>query len=288
MDWSTANIQATNNKSKDLNPVEKPVGVFVGSTSGIGEHAAYAMARFTGKPKIYIVGRNASAGERIIANLKGIQSAGTYQFLQHDLSLIKEAEKLANVILKQETKVNVLALTCGSFNMKETTTPEGFDFKQTIFLYSRWKIIDMLMPLVNRAAELGEPARVNNMLNPGRGGPVDKEYFIRRGSYKLEEMLTFNCRTANLLVMKYARMYPAISVMHTYPGYVRTNIMRDSPWYVRIPFDVMKPFLESADSSGERMHFLNYASEHVTPGGHLYTRKLNDLADIFTKKWVAH
>ncbi len=149
------------------------VAVFVGATSGIGEHTAYKFARYTKSPTIYIVGRNKEAGAKVLENLRKLNNDADskYYFYSHDLTLIAEAEKLSQTVLKQEKKINVLFLSPGYLAMdSRNESTEGIDKKMAVNYYARWKIIDELVPLVEKAADSGELSRVISVLEAGNEG----------------------------------------------------------------------------------------------------------------------
>lgn len=86
------------------------VAVFFGGTSGIGHQSlralAVAEAEHQGKGlRAYIVGRNATAAEEIIAECRGLYIQGKYEFLQiDDLSLIKNVDRVCAEIIRREQK----------------------------------------------------------------------------------------------------------------------------------------------------------------------------------------
>lgn len=86
------------------------VAVFFGGTSGIGHQSlralAAAEAEHNGKGlRAYIVGRNATAAEEIIAECRGLYPQGQYHFIKiDDLSLIKNVDRVCADIIQQEQK----------------------------------------------------------------------------------------------------------------------------------------------------------------------------------------
>lgn len=83
------------------------VAVFVGGTAGIGEYSVRALAATHGKDgkglRLYIVGRNASAAEKIINGCTQDCPAGQFQFIKADnLSLLKDVDRCCDEIIKAE------------------------------------------------------------------------------------------------------------------------------------------------------------------------------------------
>ncbi len=150
------------------------VAVIVGATSGIGEHTAYTIAKYTKSPTIYIVGRNKESGTRVIENLKTLNSdeGSKYLFYSHDLTLISEAENFSKTVLENESKVNILFLSCGSLSLTQSISIEGIDKKMAVNYFSRWKIVESLMPLLQKASELKETSRVVSVLGSRENSPA--------------------------------------------------------------------------------------------------------------------
>lgn len=86
------------------------VAVFIGGTSGIGHQSLRALAAAEAEHKgkglrAYIVGRNATAAEEIIAECRGLYPQGRYHFLKiDDLSLINNVDRVCAEIIQLEQK----------------------------------------------------------------------------------------------------------------------------------------------------------------------------------------
>lgn len=85
------------------------VAVFVGATAGIGEASIRALAAThstQGKGlRAYIVGRNASAAQKITSDCERICPAGQFRFLKaEDLSLLKNVDLVCEELMSAEKK----------------------------------------------------------------------------------------------------------------------------------------------------------------------------------------
>jgi hypothetical protein len=65
---------------------EESGGVFVGDTSGIGERAGLAFAKHSENPTIYIVGRNATAAENIITEVRRLNPSNYAKFYSSSMT----------------------------------------------------------------------------------------------------------------------------------------------------------------------------------------------------------
>lgn len=277
---------------------KNPVAVFVGATSGVGEHTAYAFARHTASPTIYIVGRNAAAGARVLARLREENPRARSRFLQHDLTLLAEADAMSRTIIENESKVNLLFMSPGVLSTEgRRETPEGVDTKMALNYYGRWRVVENLLPLVLNASaqdqdqqglqdqgkldqqglqdqgklDTSQNARVVTVLTPGNEGPVLESDLDLKTNYSL---LNFNRHITefnSLAVARFANQYPAVGFIHAGPGLVNTGITRELPWYIRyaaVPF--MMLFAAPPEKAGERLFYVATNGEYRT-GAHLLT-----------------
>lgn len=279
---SLTNILEHNIASKSSIRTPNPVAVFVGGTSGIGEYTAYAFAKYTKCPTIYIVGRNATAGERIVEKLKQINDdpQSKYYFYSHDLTLIKECDKLCSKIQQNESKINLLFLSAGFLTTQgRNETPEGIDSKLSINYYSRWRIADTLMPLVKRAADEGENARVVTVLSPGSEGAVKEDDLDLKKNFSLMNANRHIVEFNSLAVTRMAKLYPNVGFIHAHPGIVKTGIARELPWYIRYATALVTPFATSPEDSAEKFYYMSYGSPDYSKGSFLLDSKLNDVKE---------
>ena len=184
-DMTSLSAVCTDNAA--FSPSYLPVALFVGGTAGIGQATAQAFARHTkGRAHIIICGRNRAAAESIIATFpKSPESS--YEFVECDVSLMKNVQATTTKLLSTLPKLNFLVLSTGFINLKgRDETSEGLARKLATDYYSRWKFIDGLTPLLRKAKDAGEDAKVLSVLAAGKGGPVNlddldlKEYSLSK------------------------------------------------------------------------------------------------------------
>ncbi|KAF5100221.1 hypothetical protein D0Z00_001323 [Geotrichum galactomycetum] len=270
-----ATIQKINTSfNKDF--VKNPVGVFVGGTSGIGEHTAYEFAKLTVNPTIYIVGRSEESGARVQDKIKKLNSNATVHFLKHDLKYIEQAERVANIIRNKEDKVNVLSLSQGSLlNQPRTETSEGLDEKFALLYYGRWTIVKMLVPLLQKAADQGGPARVLSVLSAGNERSVDFDDLELKKNYTFLHSNLTAASYNSLAVLRFARKYPNISFCHTFPGFVRTQVFREFPlWQRFFVAGVAYLFAKSPEVCAEHQIYVALTGPEFATGGHLLGENL--------------
>jgi len=158
-----------------------PVAIFVGGTSGIGKGMVQTFARHTnGNSHILVVGRNREAAEQLFATIPtggtppGSTGKFTREFIQCDVTLMKNIHTATQDILSRHPKVNYLVMTTGIMTLKgRDETSEGIDKKLAVHYYSRWKFINDLLPSLTKAKDAGEEGAVLSIFSAGYGGPID-------------------------------------------------------------------------------------------------------------------
>jgi len=157
-------------------PSYVPVAVFTGGTSGIGKAMAEAFARYTkGRAHIIIIGRNRAAGEAIIASFPkptDTKDGWKHEFVSCDAALMSNIRSTCADLIDRLPRINYLVLAAGyaSFTSTEETS-EGLDRQLALRYYSRYVFISSLLPLLIKARESGQDARVMSILGSGRASP---------------------------------------------------------------------------------------------------------------------
>lgn len=161
-----------------FNPSYTPVAIFVGGTSGIGQGIAEAFARHTkGNAHIVIVGRNRAAADTIISQFPKPAEGGakvSHEFVQCDITLMKNVQSVTTDLVSRFPKINFLVMSPGIMTMNgRDETEEGIDKKLAVHYYARWKFTNDLLPLLRKAKEDGEDAKVLTVMAAGKGGEID-------------------------------------------------------------------------------------------------------------------
>ncbi|PPR00863.1 hypothetical protein CVT24_000315 [Panaeolus cyanescens] len=225
-----------------------PTAVFVGGTAGIGEGLAITFGEDTkGNANIIIVGRNKQAAERILADIPLPQSSSNTvvrEFVECDVTSMKNVQKAAKQILEKHNKINYLVLSPGFMTMQGyTPTSEGIDRKLAVHYYGRWKFIHDLLPALNKAKEAGEEAKVLSVLGAGYGGSVKSDDFglQKPGAYSVTSVSLAAPTYNDLMIQKFASLNPSLTFIHATPGAVRTSIFASSPSRLLRWMDVLTP-----------------------------------------------
>ena len=171
---SLTSIRATNAAFRHLTS-PAPVAIFVGGTAGIGEAMARAFAAHTnGNSNIVIVGRNKDAATSILSSLPTPASSLARDFIQCDVTLMKNVQTITQEIVAKYPKINYLILSPGYMTLAgRDETVEGIDRKLAVLYYARWNFIRNLMPALQTAKDANEEGAVVSVLGAGKGGSID-------------------------------------------------------------------------------------------------------------------
>ncbi len=84
----------------------------------MGEFTLKAFVANSLSPRVYMVGRSASAAEKIIEECKEINKDGIVHFLKADVSELGEVDRVCKEIITKEKKINLVVQTQGNLNLR--------------------------------------------------------------------------------------------------------------------------------------------------------------------------
>ncbi|KAF7955516.1 uncharacterized protein EAE97_000775 [Botrytis byssoidea] len=103
------------------------VAVFAGATSGIGMGTLKAFIKYANAPKAYIIGRSEPAAGCLLKDLKLSNPSASLNFLEGEISLIKEVDRLCNEIKRKEEKVDIVFLSAGYLSFDDRNVRRDFN-----------------------------------------------------------------------------------------------------------------------------------------------------------------
>ncbi|KAJ7366109.1 NAD-P-binding protein [Mycena albidolilacea] len=227
--------QALKLNASFLPKAPKPVALFVGGTSGIGQAMARRFAEYTkGESHIIVVGRNHAAARATISSFPN-SKLGTYEFVECDATLMQNVGTTTAALRAHISKLNFLVLSPGFFSIiaGRDETAEGLDKKLALLYYARWKFIYDLMPLLQNAAASAEDAKVYSVLGAGTGSAIDLDDLGLKKRYSALKAATAAATYTDLMMEKFATTNPQVQFTHAFPGLVRTPMMRPKHWVLK-------------------------------------------------------
>ncbi|KAK6517105.1 hypothetical protein TWF506_006983 [Arthrobotrys conoides] len=269
-------IKSSNGAMKTKLPLGL-VALFIGATSGIGEHTLRNFYQTAPSPRVYFVGRSQSSADRIIADLKSLNPDGHLEFIQADATLIKNVDEVTRKFLEKEKELNVLVMSQGYLTSEgRVETAEGLDAKLALNYFSRARFIQNLLPALSSAAKSSPfGARVLSVLSAGNGeGQLNFDDFELKKTFSLRNA-GIMATTSNSALAKYlAKQHSNIGFIHAFPGGVETNIMEASHFHpiakraARMLMPLARPWMFTQEESGQR-HFYLTTNEKFKTGGWL-------------------
>lgn len=224
--------------------------------------------------------------------MKSINPSAQPEFLQSDISLLKNVDKVCADIAAKEMKVNLLFMTPGYLTLKgRDETAEGLDRKFSLHYYARMRFTTNLLPLLTAAAEDNTArvesrlSRVVSVLDPivairgGGSGKLNYSDLSLKNNLSLQACGAHASLMGDFFLEGLAQRYPNTSFIHAYPSGVATNVFREIPGgrlFATLFKPILRPFLVPLDESGERHLFAATSSRYPPKAGN--PRNDNDIA----------
>lgn len=252
--------------------VPRIVALFVGGSSGIGRSALRQLALNAEAPTAYIVGRSESKAAPFLRELAQINPRGTFNFIEADVSLMRNVDKACESIAKREKALNLVFMTPGGLSVVgRRETSEGIDKLFALRYYSRMRFVQKLLPLLEASKE--GPARVVSVLGGGFEGNIDTNNLDLKRGYNIVSCALHSVSMTSL-AMEHLAARHRVSFVHVYPGLVGTNIYNNSfPPPVAAIYNygiwpLMWPFSVNIDESGQRHLFHATSAQYPASGLH--------------------
>lgn len=248
------------------------VAVFVGGTSGIGQHTIAELVETGVSTKVYLVGRPSSSerAKKEIAKLNKINANADIVWVEGDVSLLADVKRICTEIQSKETTIDLLFMSAGvlPFSGRKETS-EGLDPTFTLQYYSRMAFIMHLLPLL----ETSPNGRVVSI----KGGGLEKadidvdDLELRKpGAYGAIRSQIQLIAMTTLTMEKFAEQKPDVTFIHTFPGQVNTgnNMTSDtspfSPmhWVMRLLVGPLVKIVGLSPKESAQRHLFTSTSAH--------------------------
>lgn len=236
--------------------------------------AVKALAQNGNAPKVYMIGRSRKSATPLLQELETLNSQATFIFIEAQVSLLKDVDRVCEEIKSKETKIDLLFLSAGTLSMAgRQETPEGLDIALAIVYFSRMRFTYNLLPLLSNS----KLPRVVSILAAGGEGPIATNDLELYNNYSLQNEANHTATMTSLAMDELAAANPAVSFVHAYPGFVDTPLLGrmfdglTGVWsifgtlasWVLLP--ILKLFSVSAEEAGERALFLATSSRYAAP-----------------------
>jgi NAD(P)-dependent dehydrogenase (short-subunit alcohol dehydrogenase family) len=216
--------------------------VITGGTAGIGKAAAHALAALGAR--VTILGRSHERGESAVQQMQAATANACVSFVACDLGDQASVRRAADEIQRGRSKLDVLINNAGIFLPRRELTTDGVEKTFASVYLGHFLLTQLLLDRLKAAPE----GRIVFVAAPPSGTKLffddlnlDKGYstFKAVGQAKAAQHML-----ARELTRRLAGSQVTVNTMH--PGLVKTELMAQMPFYLRM----VLPLFGAAPESG--------------------------------------
>jgi NAD(P)-dependent dehydrogenase (short-subunit alcohol dehydrogenase family) len=267
--------------------IEGKTCLITGSTSGIGKQIAIGLAKL--KANVVLVGRKNAKCEatldEIMRNVSTDTNKNRISYLLADLSSQASIHQLAKKFLATHESLDILVNNAGVFLPKRITTVDGIEYTFAVNHLAPFLLTNLLFERI----KVSSPSRIittSSVAHRGAYINFDDLQFERRRYNGLKAYS--QSKLANIFFTKeLSRRSKGSSVTSNcfHPGGVRTNLVQSGPWYYRLIWGIVSPFLVSPWRGADTAIYLASSSEVEGISGKYFVKRkevrLSDSADDY-------
>jgi retinol dehydrogenase 12 len=208
-----------------------------GGTDGIGKEIARGLA--SRGVRLIVVGRDADKGRRAEQELSRTHGNAGVTYFQADLSLVREADRLAAGIRRQWRALNYLVLCAGSIRARQVITDEGVESNFALNYLTRFVLTRSLLPVLHAAGTPERAARILLISGAARHGKIHFDDVNLTRSFSTVRMVLQSCQANDTLTVEWARRYAAnersnVRLNCLKVGVVKTSIRAELPRWMQL------------------------------------------------------
>ena len=224
--------------------VNQKNALVIGGTDGVGKEIAYGLAKVG--CSVIIVGRDAEKANRVKIDIQKKTGNQDIKFIVADISLIAEANELADTVMTFFSEIHYLVHSAGIILNKLVITAEGIETNFVVNYLSRFAITNKLLALMGKSGKPHEPARILIISGAAMGGKIYFDDVNLTGNFSLIRFITQQCLANDLFTIALAKRiedsaFNTITVNILKLGVVKTNIRKTfsflMKWLVYLVFD---------------------------------------------------
>lgn len=203
-----------------------------GGTSGVGKAIAKGLAK-TGAT-VVIISRNPERGQAAVNDIAAVAGRGRCEFLTADLSLQSSVRSVAEAFTRKYDRLDALVNAGGAIYFERQRTAEGVDRMFAVNMLSHFGLTNRLLDMLKAS----RPSRVVTVVgNPRffRNATLDMEDIQLERNYSNSRVMVRIMVAKTMFAFELARRLKGTGVTSVafHPGWVKSNLARNAPWYVR-------------------------------------------------------
>lgn len=209
-----------------------------GGTDGIGKEIAFGLA--TTGMRVIIAGRNREKGDRSEQEIRTRTGNPNIYFLPADLSLMRDAARLAIEVGNLAPSLHFLVHSAGIVRGRRMLTDEGIESNFAVNYLSRFLLTSHLLPQLKAGSRPGDKSRIVIVGGAAQGGRI---YFddvnLTRNFMTLRAVLQF-CQANDMFTVELARRLGTangqnrVNITCFKVGVVKTSIRREFPLWMKL------------------------------------------------------
>lgn len=210
-------------------PLQGRLTIITGGTDGIGKSCAMRLARLGAD--LVLVGRNAEKGQHAVHEIQAIAQGSRVTYWQHDLSLMREVQRLAEIIQTEYAHVDMLVQAAGVMLPRRVLTAEGLETVFAVQYLARFQLMRLLLE-ARRIAEQSHIVSVSaagTIPIPLNFNNLNGERFYN-GIYALIHESVAN----DLFGLRLLRLHPKLQFYNYGPFYVPTGLFTNMQWWFKL------------------------------------------------------
>lgn len=260
------------------------VALVTGGTDGIGKAIAHVLA--SQEISVVVVGSNAVKGAIAVRELRHSSGNEGVEFLQADLSLIRNVDALAAQVVERWPRLHYLVLCAGIMRGQHTLTSEGIEKNFAVNYLGRFAITDALLACLAPGGVADSAARILLVSGAAQNGKIRYEDVNLTGRFGILRCVSQFCEANDVFVLELARRLaeaspPFITATVLKVGVVRTNIRSQFPTWMKLLVPLlMDPFLSRSPeevAASTRRLLLGPEFEGVTGAMFRHVRRFKEL-----------
>ena len=229
--------------------MENKVCIITGATDGIGKATAKKLVEH--KYHIVLIGKDLNKGANVKHEFEMFELSSNVDFIQCDLSLMGDINKLATVLKNKYHKIDILINNAGSFFSKKTLTDEGIESTFALNHLAYFQLTNLLLSHLKKQNN----CRIINVASDAHIG-VDIDFNNLQGernyngwnAYKLSKLM--NIMFSYFLSEKLSETNITVNCLH--PGFVASRFGNNNTGIYNILIRVAKSLAAISVEKGSR------------------------------------